>query len=91
LSTPTSLNQLSQLKNLTSIFPNPSSTHVTIENKTSPFTKVEIFDASGKLVHQSSFMPTNKNDFYLALNKGIYFVNVFNQQELVSKQELIIQ
>lgn len=91
LNTPTVINKLSQLKNLTSLFPNPSSTQITIENNNTQFNKIEIFDATGKLVHQSNFMPTNKNQFYLELEKGIYFVKVFNQQELVSKKELIIQ
>ncbi len=91
LSLPTSIKNKNQINAITKLFPNPSSTNINIINNEIKFNKIEVYDNTGKLVHQSLIELTNKTNFYLDLTKGLYFVKVYNQTDLITTKELIIE
>lgn len=91
LNTPTTIKNNDLKNNLTMLFPNPSSTNINIINNEIKFNKIEVYNYAGKLIHHSTIELTNKTNFYLDLSKGLYFVKVYNQTNLISTKELIIE
>ena len=67
-----------------SIFPNPSSTSISVESNSLIFKKVHIYNLNGQLVLKE-FSDFDKIDIS-ALSKGIYTVSVFTKKNRFSKK-----
>lgn len=70
------------------MYPNPANTNLTI-NAASPVSKVQIFNIIGNKVLETSLL-TNKTLNVSNLNSGIYLIMVFNSENKIATQKLII-
>lgn len=75
------------------IFPNPAYNHIYIQNeKNVKFDRVEIMDLTGKLVYQSE--GTVEVDLQLekaGISKGLYFIKLYNENELLGVTKFVKQ
>jgi hypothetical protein len=62
--------------NMITLFPNPATTEIRIENSNFRINFVEIYDAVGEKVHQSSITNNQSSINISTLAKGIYFLKV---------------
>jgi hypothetical protein len=78
---------------LINIYPNPTSSAISIESNEFNINKIEIYDAVGKLCLQQQTELTN--NFYLDVSKleqGFYFVKIYDKNDtLLETQKLLIQ
>jgi hypothetical protein len=77
-----------------SIYPTVSKGDFTIFAKnTLGTTKATIFDINGKQVYEKTidFTTTNKQEFSVNLNSGIYMVNLIDQNNIKSSNKIIIE
>jgi hypothetical protein len=71
------------------IFPNPTSSFLSIVSEDNEIQKVEILNNNGKLI--SSYKNTNMNQIDVSdLSKGVYFVRVFFEQMTITSKIIII-
>ena len=71
-----------------SIYPNPSSDYLTIENKTEETYDLFLFDIAGKSLYQESINKT-KNLKVSQFKSGIYFIKITNKNRTVIKKVII--
>jgi uncharacterized Ntn-hydrolase superfamily protein len=71
-----------------SIYPNPSSDYLTIDNKTEETYDLFLFDITGKLINQESIDKT-KNLKVSHYKSGIYFLKITNNNRTVVKKVII--
>lgn len=63
------------------LYPNPASDYISIESKDSKLEQLDIYDITGKLVHQINLNTIDQNNIDISeLKAGVYFVTVFNGQ-----------
>ncbi|TGV04117.1 T9SS type A sorting domain-containing protein [Flavivirga rizhaonensis] len=74
--------------NKTSIFPNPASSIVRISSPTDALTQIRIFNALGKVVHQSEVRLNNDIDVS-NLKSGIYILSAISDRQSISKKLVI--
>lgn len=76
-----------------SVFPNPAQEHLYIKNdKSINFDRIEILDLTGKAVYNSKeTMDFDLQLESLGLTKGIYFVKLYNGNELLGATKFIKQ
>ncbi|MFC7356277.1 T9SS type A sorting domain-containing protein [Jejudonia soesokkakensis] len=60
-----------------SIFPNPASATITIQNSSSPINSYAILDVSGRVIHQSKF--ESETIDVSALKAGMYFLEISSE------------
>ena len=80
----TDINNSNALKNTVTIYPNPTSDVVTISS-TIAFTHSEILNQLGEVVMSSSQNSININE----LANGIYFIKIYNTNQLLSTHRFI--
>ena len=77
------------LSNFITIYPNPSSSSLTVysENTAEPITGIELYDVTGRLLRSELNIRTNKYVMEKSdLSPGLYFINVrFKDNNLVNK------
>ncbi len=66
-----------------SFYPNPASTHLTIDSKTA-IIRLEIIDITGKTI--KSFTPKNNTINVADIPSGIYFIKLIGENNTVSKK-----
>lgn len=73
-----------------SIYPNPFHTNINIE-LTDPIelVKVEVLDLTGRLIEQRAFKNTSLIQFENEYQKGIYFLNVYGNGQLIQTEKVI--
>jgi hypothetical protein len=72
-----------------SVFPNPSEGEFTIQWKGEVYTRIEIFDATGKTIVKEKLL---QQDIFKAnekLKSGVYLVKLSNEKSIVT-QKLIV-
>jgi uncharacterized Ntn-hydrolase superfamily protein len=74
--------------NFFSIYPNPTSDYITLNNKTEETYDLFLFDITGKLVYQES-LNKNKNIDVSQFESGAYFVKISNVNRTVVKKVII--
>ena len=74
-----------------SVFPNPIYNHIFIKNvKNISFDKVEIMDLNGKIVYQSDgLVNVDLQLEKVGIPSGIYFVKIYNQNELLGTTKVV--
>ncbi len=71
------------------IFPNPSEGVLKIQsNHNAIFTRIEVLDMNGRAVKK---LKAGKDNYELKLNPGSYLVNLYNDQNLVTSQKVIVR
>ena len=71
------------------IFPNPSNSDATIKWNNNKVDEIFITDTNGKLISKKSVLDVN--EFQVEnLESGIYFVNLFIQNEQIASKKLIV-
>ncbi len=85
----TSIKEMKLLQ--TNVFPNPSTGNFTV-SANQAFTKIDVYDITGKLVESiPNFGKSNALEMDLSnLNSGIYFINTETINGAVSKSKIII-
>lgn len=68
------------LENGLSVFPNPTNGELNIKSDAFQFSNVAIFDCAGRQVFSRKFGLTNYTSFNPQLQKGVYFLNINNNQ-----------
>lgn len=68
------------------IYPNPTTDIINIESSIN-FDYYEIIDASGRVINNNAVNNSKIN--VKSLNKGIYFINLFNKSELILREKFI--
>ena len=71
------------------IYPNPTKDYITINAEKGA--KISIYNTSGKVVLRSEMNEDKKTLSLSNLNKGSYFVEVFNNEKVYSKKIVIIK
>jgi hypothetical protein len=73
--------------NLVSIYPNPSNGKYIVSGN--DMMQIEVYDASGKLIHsvKDSVNPTQEID--LSGSKGVYFVKIITNEKVISKKIIV--
>jgi len=82
--------KINEIKNGISIFPNPASTYFTIENPNNNTSIIEIFDATGKIVHKETISSKYKTIETNKWAKGLYLI-VLHQNNSIYSQQIIIE
>ena len=79
-------------KNNIRIYPNPAKNNLFVEQKNGKYSEIKIYSVLGKLVYQDNLNEVITEINLKNLNKGIYFVKVYEKdtQNIVLKK-LIIQ
>ncbi|HYG51416.1 MAG TPA: FG-GAP-like repeat-containing protein [Flavobacteriales bacterium] len=81
------INELIAAENVFSVFPNPASSHVTINSNTT-FTSVRIIDVNGKLIMNE---PANTSTIHVnELQNGLYFIQLMNVDKPLSGAHKLI-
>jgi len=71
------------------IYPNPTFNSVFIKSN-EVFNKILIYDLQGKLIRYNIFDSITELDYELVdLNKGVYYLFVFNNNKLITKKTII--
>ena len=71
------------------IFPNPSNSDATIKWNNNKVDEIFITDTNGKLISKKSVLDVNQ--FQVEnLESGIYFVNLYIQNEQIASKKLIV-
>ena len=71
------------------IFPNPSNSDATIKWNNNKVDEIFITDTNGKLISKKSVLDVN--EFQVEnLESGIYFVNLYIQNEQIASKKLIV-
>jgi len=76
-----------ELKKTITIYPNPTTDNITVENTLSLIKSVSIFDVSGKEL--KSFTNIHNNQAVLSLfdfETGIYFIEIFTEKGIINKK-----
>jgi hypothetical protein len=83
-------NTVSELENNDwTIFPNPSNNDATIKWNNNKVDEIFITDSNGKMISKKSVL--DLNEFQVEnLESGIYFVNLFIQNEKIASKKLIV-
>jgi len=83
-------NTVSELENNDwTIFPNPSNNDATIKWNNNKVDEIFITDSNGKMISKKSVL--NLNQFQVEnLESGIYFVNLYIQNEQIASKKLIV-
>ncbi|MBL4670204.1 MAG: T9SS type A sorting domain-containing protein, partial [Flavobacteriales bacterium] len=73
------------------VYPNPFNSEINILFKNTEVTtlKVEVLDVTGKIIDTRVFENTSTIRFKNAYKKGIYFMNVYGDGELMTTEKLI--
>lgn len=71
-----------------SIYPNPSSGHVTFTNEKAVIKEIKIFDLSGRIVLEYQDVFSNKVD--LDMNQGSYFVEIKDEYDVEYQKKLVV-
>jgi uncharacterized Ntn-hydrolase superfamily protein len=71
-----------------SVYPNPTSDYITLNNKTEETYDLFLFDITGKLIHQESIDKT-KNLKVSQYKSGTYFLKITNDNRSVVKKVII--
>ena len=61
-------------KNRSTIFPNPATNNITVTNSHQSITNIQIIDASGRCVYQTSQVDNYHHIDLSSFSKGLYFV-----------------
>lgn len=80
------------VKNIISIYPNPSKNHITIsiENGSRQIEKVTLYDVRGKLVGKMNNIGKNTTNQQLShLSSGVYWINITLKDGLLIKEKII--
>ena len=87
-----SINENSITSGLT-MFPNPSSSTVTVKTRNASISAYEIVDISGKVVRRmTSNKPMNTLLFDVGeFSKGVYFVRIYDNKATIGIEKLIVQ
>lgn len=87
---PVGVNELDN--NLIKISPNPFKNVITLENNSSEFnidnTFIQIVNALGVIVVENKQTNSSKLDLS-KLDNGVYFLNLYSENELISKQKIV--
>jgi len=72
------------------IYPNPSDGLLKIQStsKEALFTRIEVLDMNGRTVKK---LKAGKDNYELKLNSGSYLVNLYNAENLVASQKVIVR
>ncbi|MDP1802041.1 MAG: T9SS type A sorting domain-containing protein [Bacteroidota bacterium] len=82
--------KLTSVANHVSVYPNPASSGVTIKSE-NEFTRIEIYDLSGKLVSEKNSEPLFQLQVETeSLNNGIYLVKIYSEKGIAASGKLII-
>lgn len=80
------------LANLISIYPNPSTTEISIANKSLiNLDKVVIYDLNGREILENDLSDTSriKNIDIQSLSRGVYIINIHSDNTLISKKLIL--
>jgi len=75
------------------LYPNPSNGMVTLNFKSRAGSTIQVTDAMGKIVYsqQLGAISTGKSFDFSALSKGVYALTVFNSNDVLIQEKLVIQ
>lgn len=85
---PLSLIETDNFDQFLSVYPNPSSDHITIQNKTENTYKVHLIDFSGRYLHTSTLTQKaviNTSNF----TSGVYFLKLLNKNQTLIKKIIV--
>ena len=71
------------------VFPNPSNDIVYLSNNTKTIKKVRLYNSFGGLVYEDNNSQKQYSISVSSLAKGLYFINVFSDKEIISKKILV--
>jgi hypothetical protein len=74
-----------------SIYPNPTNGEFYISSQQRNITAYEIFDIKGQLITRTSVVPARIQSCNRHLNKGLYFVKVYTENEEFEVTKLLIK
>lgn len=77
-----------KVDNSTMVFPNPSRDAMTIRNNEYTIRRIELFDITGRLVHQESVNGSEVRLERHAFNNGVYLLQIVFDHERVTKKVL---
>lgn len=73
------------------VFPNPATERIAIKNdKNITYNKVVIMDLSGKLIYTSD-ITESINLLELGMQTGVYFISIYNNDELLGTSKLLMK
>ena len=78
------------LNNTILFYPNPAKDLLILQSETSVSYNVEIYDTMGQLIERKK-VNANENITVSHLKRGIYIFKIFNQNELVQIQKIVLQ
>ncbi len=83
--------QVSDLtQNWIRIYPNPTSDFIYFKGNTQEVSQVKIFSSSGQLILDQPYHASINKIKVSQFPKGIYFVHVYNEQEIISQSKIVI-
>ncbi|MGV6860142.1 MAG: T9SS type A sorting domain-containing protein [Putridiphycobacter sp.] len=83
--------QVSDLtQNWIQIYPNPTSDFIYFKGNTQAVSQVKIFSSSGQLILDQPYHVSINKIKVSQFPKGIYFVHVYNEQEIISQSKIVI-
>ncbi|MCG8700829.1 MAG: T9SS type A sorting domain-containing protein, partial [Bacteroidales bacterium] len=85
-----SVDELEEFESYFSMYPNPANNMVTIELDNTEYTKVELYNISGKLILETDIVSTSTDVDVSKLSSGVYFVRTFGN-EISHTKKLIIK
>jgi hypothetical protein len=76
-----------------SIYPNPASDYIVIENNNIAIVKIEILDATGKII--TSYLPENENEHQQlsisSIQSGLYFMRIKAGDDSIFVKKIIVK
>ncbi len=77
--------------NIVHLYPNPATDHVFVDNATSNWESVELFNMNGRVVLSSALL-SGLNEVQTGdLNRGMYFVQLSNEEGAIATRRLILR
>lgn len=73
------------------IYPNPSNGIFTINTNATPISHIEIYNVLGEIVYQSAFADAKLEIDLGSQSKGVYFVQIVDENNSISNKKIIIQ
>jgi len=72
------------------VYPNPTSTHFTIELISSKLKSIEVYNAQGILI-KKIYSSESKIDLFLDTSPGLYVLSITNENNEVVRKKLLLQ